>query len=201
MTDSAAQPQYLQLARVLKPHGIRGDLRIQVVTSFPERMIHLEKVFVGPAPESYRASRVGLKAYRVTKSHHDKNDQWLIHLRGVDTREAADALRDMHLFVALEDAVPLEADEYYMFQLMGLDVYNAADKQLLGKLVDVLETGANDVFIVRGELYGEVLLPFIEGAIESVDLAAGKIVMHLPDGLLPDSGDTDESDADAADEP
>ena len=193
MTDSAEQPRYLQLARVLKPHGIRGDLRIQVVTSFPERIAGLEKIFVGPAPESYRASKEGLKPYRVTKSHRDKNDQWLIHLSGIDSREAADTLREMHLFVALEDAVPLETDEYYLFQLMGLDIYDAADNRLLGKLSDVLETGANDVYVVRGETLGEVLIPALEDTIQEVDLVAGKVVMRLPNGLLADTPDTDEA--------
>jgi 16S rRNA processing protein RimM len=204
MTESADQPRYLQLARVLKPHGIRGDLRVQIVTNFPERMIDLEQIFVGPAPESYRADRVGLKSYRLTKAHRDKNDQWLVHLRGIDTREAADAFREMYLFVSIEDAVPLEADEYYLFQLMGLEVYNAADDELLGKLSHILETGANDVFIVRGESRGEVLIPSLEDTIQSVDLAAGKIVMRLPEGLLdaakPDTSDEDE-DTDDADEP
>jgi 16S rRNA processing protein RimM len=191
MTDSAEQPRYLQLARVLKPHGIRGDLRIQVVTNFPERMIDLEKIYVGPAPESYRASKEGLKAYRVTKSHRDKNDQWLIHLRGIDSREAADTLREMQLFVALEDAVPLQTDEYYLFQLMGLDIYDATDNRLLGKLTDVLETGANDVYVVRGETFGEVLIPALDDTIQQVDLAAGTVVMRLPNGLLPEDSTTD----------
>jgi 16S rRNA processing protein RimM len=198
MPATPDQPPYLQVARVLRPHGIRGDLRVQVITSFPERLLKLKRVFVGPAAESYRAGRQALQAYSVTRAHHDKNDHWLIHLGGVDSREAADKLREMLLFVALEEAVPLEENEYYLYQLIGLEVLTV-DGQPLGKLIEVLETGANDVFIVRGETYGEVLLPVIDGAIQSVDLEAGQMVMHLPDGLLPDAS-TDDASTDDADD-
>ncbi|MBX3063600.1 MAG: 16S rRNA processing protein RimM [Anaerolineae bacterium] len=179
----AETPKYLQIAKVLKPHGIRGDVRVQVLTGYPERMIDLEKVFIGPAPESYRASKQDLSRYQITRAARDKNNQWLIHLKGIDDRDAAEPLRDMYVFVAIEDAVPLEENEYYLFQLVGLQV-QTTEGEALGKLTDVMETGANDVFIVKGEAYGEVLIPVIDGVIQNVDLEAQIVTVALPDGLL-----------------
>lgn len=178
-------PQYLMLARILRPHGVRGDVRVQVVTSFPERMTELDTVFIGPAADTPLSSRQPMTGYRVVRAKHDKADNWLLHLDGINDRESAEPLRNLCLFVALADAVPLEENEYYLFQLIGLDVVTDSG-QPLGKLVNVLETGANDVLVVHGERYGEVLLPLLDGIITSVDLAAGTMTVTVPAGLLPE---------------
>jgi 16S rRNA processing protein RimM len=190
-SDLPPPPKYLQIARVLRPHGVRGDLRIQVITSFPDRMNERPNVFIGPAPDSYRATREGLKAFRITRAHRDKGDQWLIHLSGIDDRDAAEAFRTMSVFVPIEDATPLQDGEFYLFQLMGLAVVST-DGKALGTLTQVLETGANDVLVVKGEVYGEVLLPLIDGVIQQVDLPGRTITVHLLDGLLPDESTPDE---------
>jgi 16S rRNA processing protein RimM len=179
-------PQFLMLARILRPHGVRGDLRVQVVTGFPERMTELDNVYIGPATDGPLSSRTPMSSYRVERAKHDKADNWLLHLHGVDDRESADPLRSLCIFVALEDAVPLEQDEYYLFQLIGLHVV-AHDGQPLGKLVDVLETGANDVFVIRGEPLGEVLIPLLDGIIVAVDLPGGVMTVNVPPGLLPEN--------------
>jgi 16S rRNA processing protein RimM len=86
--------------------------------------------------------------------------------------------------IPLEDAVPLEDDEFYLYQAIGLDVYTDEGDHL-GHVVDILETGANDVYVVQGQR-GEVLLPAIDDCVLDVDIAAGKMTVHLLDGLLPD---------------
>lgn len=185
MSSSPEQPKYLQIARVLRPHGVRGDVRVQVLSSAPDRLMGLESVLVGPAPESYRSNRDGLKLYPITRVHRDKGDLWLLHFGGIDDRDAADALREMFLFVPLEDALPLQSGEYYIFQLIGLNVIST-DGKALGTLAEVFETGANDVMIVKGDAYGDVLLPLIDGLIQNVDLEGRVITVSLLDGLLPD---------------
>jgi 16S rRNA processing protein RimM len=121
----------------------------------------------------------------VARARPDKSDYWLMHLEGIDDREAADRLRGRYILVALGDAVPLEPGEVYLFQLIGLDVLTAGGARL-GAVAEIIETGANDVLVVRGGPYGEVLLPVIEPVIKKIDLAARTLLVDPLPGLLPD---------------
>jgi 16S rRNA processing protein RimM len=110
----------------------------------------------------------------------------LLKLEGVDNRDQADRLRELHVMVAIEDAVPLEAGEYYLYQLIGLSVQTDKGEQL-GQISDVLETGANDVYIVNSPQYGEILIPVTEETILEIDFDLGIATVSLPEGLLPSS--------------
>jgi 16S rRNA processing protein RimM len=104
-------------------------------------------------------------------------------LRGYEDRNAADALREALLYVAIEDAVPLDDDEYYEHQLEGLTVVTD-EGETLGEIAEVFTAPkANDVFIVHGPL-GELLIPVIEDVIVECDLEAGRLVVRLLPGLI-----------------
>ncbi|MEP7285829.1 MAG: ribosome maturation factor RimM [Chloroflexota bacterium] len=177
-------PQFLILAQIMRPHGIRGDLSIKVVTKFPERMNELEVIYVGADSEKPHK----LTEHAIDWVHRAKKDQWLLHLEGVDDRDAADLLRSQYIFVSLADAVPLEDDEVYLFQIMGLQVQNSND-ETIGRIVDIIETGANDVYVIQSEAYGEVLIPAISGVILDIDVDHGVMKVQLPAGLLPDQAE------------
>jgi 16S rRNA processing protein RimM len=171
------QPRFLLLGRILRPHGVRGELRIEVLTAYPERILPGLIVNIGSDPAADDAPE-----YEITKVR--THQQYLIlQVDGVDDRNAADLLREQYVMVALADAVPLDDDEFYLFQAIGLAV-STDEGEDLGTVVDVLETGANDVYVVRGPR-GEVLLPAIDECIVDVDIDAGKMTVHLMDGLLP----------------
>jgi len=172
-------PQCLILARVLRPHGVRGDLSVQILTDFPDRMRDLDVVYLGVDPDKPRR----MTEQHVTWARRAKNDQWLLHLDGVEDRDAADAFRSQYLFVSLADAVPLEEDEVYLFQVIGLEV-KTAEGESLGRVTGIIETGANDVYVVQGETYGEILIPAIEGVILKTEPDAGIMLVQLPAGLL-----------------
>jgi 16S rRNA processing protein RimM len=180
-TRQSSKPQFLILARVMRPHGIRGDLSVQVVTDFPERMSHLDMVYVGPDPEEPRR----LKPHHVTSVRRAKKDQWLLHIDSIDSREDADTLRSQYICVSLADAVPLEDDEVYLYQVIGLQV-QTTDGENLGRVTDIIETGANDVYVIKGEAYGEILLPAIAGVIRDISVETGVMTVQLLAGLLPD---------------
>src|SRR5258708_25961476 len=175
-------PQFLTLALILRPHGVRGDLSIKVLTDFPERMNDLRTVYVGTDPEKPEK----FTEHQVVWAHRAKKDNWLLRFEGVESREDADLLRNRLIFVSLADAVPLEADEIYLFQVLGLEVHTV-DGLVLGRLTDIIVTGANDVYVIKGERYGEVLIPAIPSVILRIDVAAGIMTVKLLDGLLPDS--------------
>jgi len=176
----ASQPAFLVLGRILRPHGVRGEMLLQVITHFPERISALETVFIGPDPyDRQAAASFGMVS---TRRHRG---ELLITLAGINTREDADAYRSQLLMVALDDAVPLEADEYYLFQVLGARVFTTAGEDL-GRVTDVLETGANDVFVVTGGLHGEVLIPDIADVVLDVDIENSRITIDPIPGLLPD---------------
>lgn len=185
MTNQNAQagggspPRYLLIGKVLRPHGVRGELRVQVLTDYPERISKLETVFIGTGNNDENATPYALNHARPHQNY------MLLTLENVNDREQADLLRELFVMVALENAVPLEEGEYYLYQLEGLQA-RTDDGQILGTVSEVLETGANDVYVITSPKYGEILIPVTDETIVKVDVAAGYIIVHLLEGLLPD---------------
>jgi 16S rRNA processing protein RimM len=111
----------------------------------------------------------------------------LLKLKGIDDRDQADRLRGQYIMIDLAHAVPLEEGEFYLYQLIGITV-QTTQGEVLGTITDVLETGANDVYVVDSPTYGEILIPDIEQTVLNVDVEAGLVLVELPDGLLPNPG-------------
>ncbi len=109
----------------------------------------------------------------------------LISFPGIDTPEQAAELRNQLAFVRAEEIPPLPDGEFYQHQLLGLRVVSEDGLQL-GQIEGIIETGANDVFIVRQLNNAELLLPNISEVVLDVDLAQGEILVHLLPGLMPD---------------
>lgn len=165
------KPRFLIIGRVLKPFGVRGELKVEILTDFPERFASLRQVFLGDDAKSC-----------VVESARRHGNAALIKLAGIDTPEAAAALREQLVYVAREDAVTLPAHQVYLYQLIGLRVLTTAGTPL-GELVDVLDTRANDVYIVRDGAR-EILLPAIPTVIKEINLARGEMRVELMDGLV-----------------
>jgi 16S rRNA processing protein RimM len=169
----------LLLGQVLRPHGVRGELRIEVLTAYPERIVPGSSLYFGTDP----ASAAKAVEHKVVSAR--RHLQYLIlRLEGVEDRSTADLLRERYVMVPLEDAVPLEEGEFYLFQAIGLAV-STAEQEHLGEIVDVLETGANDVYVVQGPR-GEILIPAIADCILDIDIEARTMTVQLMDGLLGD---------------
>jgi len=128
-------------------------MRVEILTDYPERMGQHEYLYLARPQSPDDVERYRLESIRPHK------EVLLVKLDGVDDRDAAEELRGMLVQVPLEDAVPLEEGEYYHFQLVGVDVKTDTG-EWLGRVADVIATGAADVFVVRWPR-GEVLLPAI----------------------------------------
>lgn len=172
--EPPSEPHFLVIGELLKPHGVRGEMRVLPHTDLPERFTWLKQVYLdeGKSPP-----------VRVESARLHQNIV-LLKLAGYDSREACNALRGRLLYVSEEDAVPLEEGEYFLYQLEGLAVYTDAGEHL-GTLVEVLETKANNVFVVQGDR-GEVLLPDIDEVVQEIDFEGKRMVVHLLPGLLSD---------------
>ncbi len=171
-------PAYLLLGEVLRPHGIKGELRLRLLTDYPERIADLETVYLADSPEPTTTT-----PYRVAGMRMN-GDFGLLKLQEIEDRTQADRLRGLYVLVDMEHAVPLEEGEFYLYQLLGLRVQTEAG-EMLGTLTEVLETGANDVYVVDSPRYGEILIPVTDETILKTDVEAGVLLVKLPEGLLP----------------
>ncbi len=176
----SSPPEYLILGEILRPHGVRGELRMRILTSYPEHLSELETVYLGRDPQKANAAEYSVEHIRMHQAYG------LLKLKGIDDRDQADRLRTLYVMAALEDAVPLEDDEFYLYELIGMTV-QTDDGKTLGTISEVLETGANEVYIVDSPQYGEVLIPVTDETILKTDTDAGVITVKLPEGLLPHS--------------
>ncbi len=170
--ESSTEPRFLVIGKILKAHGVRGEVRVLPYTDLPERFTWLEEVYVGEC----RPQSMVVEGVRFHK------DLVLLKLAGIDHREQTDRLKGELLQVSLADAIPLEEDEYFLFQLIGLQVYSD-EGHYLGELKNVIETGANNVFVVQGE-DKEILLPDTQEVVTEIDFENGRLTVHLLPGLL-----------------
>lgn len=170
--DERDEPRYLAVGRIIRPWGVRGELKVEILTEDPTRFQRLKVVYVGPQFVPYRLERA-----RLHKGH------LLLKLAGCDDRNAAEALRDLLVQVAMKDALPLEEGEYWVHQILGLEVWTT-ERERLGIVREVLETGANDVYVVQGRSGRQVLIPALKDVVLEIDLDAGQMLVKLPAGLI-----------------
>jgi 16S rRNA processing protein RimM len=163
------RPGYVAVGRVLGGWGIRGELKVEPLA--PEAAF---------APG--RTVSAHNRAHAIESSR--RSGRFLrVKLATVDSREDALALRGAYLEAAEADLPPLPEGQYYRFQLIGLAVSSLEGREL-GRVVDVLSTPENDVYVVNGPT-GEVLLPAVDDVIRDVNLEEGAIKIEIIPGLLP----------------
>jgi 16S rRNA processing protein RimM len=168
----ARQPdEYLVVGRVVRPHGVRGAVLVDPVSKLIDSLEPGNEVFLGDENTQVK----------LLSSRYHQN-RLMISLSGVNDRTQAEILRGMELKIRFTQAAPLEKDEYYYWQIIGLEAVLESGESL-GKVAEIIETGANDVYVVRDEQGGEILLPAIAAVILKVDLASEKILVRLMPGL------------------
>lgn len=166
------EPEYLVVGLLRRPHGVKGEMLMDVHTDFPERLKSGMTVFIG---DGYQPM--------VIASRRPHAAGMLVRFRGIKTPEEAGQYRSTWVYVPAADRPALPEGEFYHHQLIGLDVVTDEGYDL-GTLVDILETGANDVYVVRDVDGNEVLLPAIPPVILEVKLVERQIRVHLLDGLI-----------------
>jgi len=168
-SSKAGGASYLLVGRVRAPKGVHGELKVGVQIEDAEHLETLREVYLGDDHVRFEVRRARLVP-----------GQLLLQLSGIDERDAAAQWAGTPVYVRKE-ALPLGEDEYYYHQIEGLTALTV-EGETLGQVVEVLPTGANDVYVVQGSK-GELLLPAIKQVILRVDPGAGVMVVKLPDGL------------------
>jgi 16S rRNA processing protein RimM len=170
------------VGRVLRPHGLGGEIRVEIHTDFPERFALYRQVYLAPTrPEGGLLVASQGVAYPLEGYRFHQNAV-LLKLGGIDDRTQAGTLRDLWVWISAQEAAPLDDGEVLLHQLMYMRV-STTEGEALGQIEDILETGANLVYVVRGPR-GEILLPDTDEVVIDIDLDAGQMTVQLIEGLV-----------------
>lgn len=165
--------EYFRIGVLTNTHGIKGEFKVYPTTEDMHRYDYLKNVFI--------ENKAGKKYFEVESVKYFKN-MVILKLSGIDDIDEALKYKGLDLYVSREDAIPLEEGEYYVSDLIGLKVMTDNGDEL-GEVKDILQTGANDVYVVKTP-EKEVLLPSIPECILKVDLDNETVLVHIMDGLL-----------------
>jgi 16S rRNA processing protein RimM len=172
------QLKYLSVGYVIKPQGIRGEVKVEPLTDDMYRFNSLKEVFI---KKGHRYEPVKILDRKYVKN------AVILQLEGYRDRNQAEALRGEYLWVSREQALPLPEDSYYIADIVGCRV-ETSHGRFLGNIVSVLHTASNDVYVVKKEGNEEILIPALKKVVVRVNLENKNIVVN-PDeleGLLPD---------------
>ena len=200
-------PDLIAIGEVSAAHGVHGQLRVTMLTDFPERWRGLKQVYLTPppggrgplAPQLYTITQTkilggarGTRRMRLADPEDVRTGPWggqvhqiLLKLAGVDDRDAAALLRGYSVQIPRADAWPLPPGTFYTFQLLNLPVITTADAPV-GTVTDVITTGSNDVYVVATPTGQELLVPAIKEIVAEINPAAGYIRIQDPATWAPE---------------
>jgi 16S rRNA processing protein RimM len=163
---------YLAVGTLRRSHGIRGDLLLDVLTDFPERLKPGTYLYVGDKKQPIKISH-----------RRPHNDGLLLGFEGVTNTEHASKYRAQTVYVRAVDRPALPEGEYYHHQIIAMNVVDEAGTPL-GVITEIIETGANDVYVVKNEAGREILLPALKHVLLDVNLETKTMRVHLLPGLV-----------------
>jgi 16S rRNA processing protein RimM len=164
----------ISIGKVLKPWGVKGEIRIGSLTDHPDRFRGLRRI--------YLTSPRGVTRECTIRSVRTVDDSPLLLLEGYDSPERARELNGWLVQIPEEETIPLPEGQYYWFELIGMEVESEAGERL-GRIVDIFPTGSNDVYVMKAGRR-EVYLPATKEVIRQVDRKTKRMVIHVLDGLL-----------------
>ena len=163
--------EYLEAGKIVTTHGIRGEVKIMPYTDTPELLAEFDRLFIGKNKDELIIER-----YRVFKN------MVIAKIEGVDTPEAAEKLRNKLLYMHRDD-LELDDDTYFIQDLIGIEVRDADSGKVYGTISDVMQTGANDVYVIKGS-DREYLVPAIADVVVSTDIDESIMTIRPLDGLF-----------------
>ncbi len=164
------EPAYVLIGKLQKTHGIKGEIAMRVITQFPERIRVGKRLYLGDDHNEF-----------VVNSLRWKNDLLLVGFVGYDNPEEASQLTNLEVFNRIQDLPKLPKGQFYHHQLIGLKVWQG--DEYLGLLTEIMETGANDVYVIKDDEAEELLIPAIPDVIKTIDLELGNMQVELLEGL------------------
>jgi 16S rRNA processing protein RimM len=164
----------LLIGAVVAPFGVRGQVKVKAFTDRPDHIArHVRTLYIGPEQTEYRLRRL----------FEHKPGLLVAELQGITSRDAAEELRGDEIYIKASDAAPLDPDEYFIHDLIGLAA-QAEDGTPIGKVRDVMETGAGNILVISRQGAAEALVPLVRDFIAELDIPGGKVVIRPIEGLL-----------------
>lgn len=166
--------QYIKIGQIINTHGHKGEVKVYPLTDDPGRFLDLEYVYIRFPAERY-------VKYRVVKARLMRNTV-LVELGEVPDMNAAVLLKGLYLELPRDQLRPLPPGHYYIFQIIGLSVYEG--DRLIGQVAEVVKNPANDIYVVTTPQGQQIYLPAIKDVVKEIDLASGTMRVHILPGLL-----------------
>ena len=166
--------EYLEIGQIVNTSGLKGFLKVIPLTDDITRFEDLKTVYI--------QEKKDLVEFKIQDVKYSKN-MVLLKLEGIDDIGEAEKFKNFYIKINRKDAVELEEDSYFIVDIIGRKVFTD-ENEFLGKVIDVFQTGSNDVYTVKNNEDKEILLPAIEDVIKDIDIANKKIVVKLMDGLI-----------------
>lgn len=166
--------EYLEIGQIVNTSGLKGFLKVIPLTDDITRFEDLKTVYI--------QEKKDLVEFKIQEVKYSKN-MVLLKLKGIDDIGEAEKFKNFYIKINRKDAVELEEDSYFIVDIIGCKVFTD-ENEFLGKVIDVFQTGSNDVYTVKNNEDKEILLPAIEDVIKDIDIANKKIVVKLMDGLI-----------------
>jgi 16S rRNA processing protein RimM len=165
--------QFLELGQIVNTKGLKGEVKVNPFTESIDRFETLDTILIQIKKEN--------KEFKIEKVGYQKN-QVILKLKGIDTVEEAEKLKNCYILISRDDVEPLPEGTYYIVDLIGLEVFTESGEKL-GIVDDIYNTGSNDIYVVKDELGKQKLLPGIDEVIKEVNLNDKKIIVNLIEGL------------------
>ncbi len=168
-----SEPVFLAFAKIRKPHGLKGEVAVEMLSNFPDQFGEGDVVYIGEKKQPYtlQTIREAVKSY-------------LLSFKECNDRNSVEHLRNLIIFIQ-RDALPdLTDDEYYHHDLIGMSVFDSKGN-CIGEIAEIITTGANDVYVIATgqDTNNELLLPAIKSVIQEVDLVKKRVIVELPEWL------------------
>ncbi len=171
------ETEWATIGKVVAPFGVRGELKVRLLTDIPNRFAQLDAIYLGP--EHRRYSIKSVRPY--------KGEMIVLGLEGLADANIAEEQRGFEVCIPLDKLAKLPPDSYYQHDIMGLRVFTL-DGRDLGKVVDIILTGSNDVYVIKTAEGKQVLIPAIKQVIKQIDLIRSTMHIDPIPGLLDNSG-------------
>lgn len=163
----------LEIGKIVNTHGLRGEIKVVYWTDYAEVFEEIQSVFID--------KKGNVEEYKIKNVKYQKNNI-ILKLEGIDSIEDAEKLKNKVLSTSREQLGELEDGAYYIADLIGISVYDDSNN-LIGKISDVLQTGSNDVYVVKREGAKDLLLPVIDDVVLNIDIEGKRIDVHVMEGL------------------
>lgn len=165
----------IKIGKIVNAVALRGEVKVYHYSDYKERFEELSHIYV--------ENKKNFTEYKIEKVRYQK-DMVILKLKGVDDRNAAEALKERDVFITEEDLRELPEDTFYVRDLIGCAVYDEKEDRNLGEITDVLQNSAQDIYVIKREGGEEVLIPAVKEFVKAIDIDNKKVTVSLIPGFI-----------------